>query len=238
MSDRRESSAYQVNDSTVARVPNRLAIAFSVSVVAHACLISLVGVQPQYPWAQAPGAIEVRIVPVTAASVGHTEPAVEAIESAPIAYSDAVPPTNGETDARPPSRLQASHVEQARATNQRQAVEAPVPMMEELPIATLQASPPSGSIYYADSEVDAMAVALDPIVPRYPSGSDAATDGGKVMLRLLSRPCRIHLNTASGQFGRFGDGLRFGGRTDFIAFDRTGIACNAQARHAITADRA
>ena len=58
-------------------------------------------------------------------------------------------------------------------------------MVEEPPIATLQASPPSGSIYYADSEVDAMPVALDPILPRYPSESNAATDGGKVTLRLL-----------------------------------------------------
>lgn len=168
-----------------APIPNRLAIALSVSLVAHASLIYLIGKQPQYPLAQAPGAIEVRIVPVTAAGVGHTEPAVEAIESAPIASSDATPPATGETDVRPSSRLQASQVEETRATNQTQAVDAPIPMVEELPIATRQASPPSGSIYYADSEVDAMPVALDPIVPRYPSGTDAVTDGGKVTLRLL-----------------------------------------------------
>ena len=174
-----------MDDSKATCVPSRLAIALSVSVVAHACLISLVGKQPHYPLAQVPGVIEVRIVPVTAAGVGHTEPAAEAIESAPIASSDAIPPTNGETDARPSSRLQASQVAETRATNQRQAVDAPAPMMEDPPIATLQASPPSGSIYYADSEVDAVPVALDPIVPRYPSGADAVTEGGKVTLRLL-----------------------------------------------------
>ena len=168
-----------------APIPNRLAIALSVSLVAHASLIYLIGKQPQYPLAQAPGALEVRIVPVTAAGVGHTEPAVEAIESVPIASIDPSPPAKAETDARPSSRLQASQVEETRATNQRQQVDAPIPMVEEPPIATLQASPPSGSIYYADSEVDAMPVALDPIVPQYPSGADAATDGGKVTLRLL-----------------------------------------------------
>lgn len=168
-----------------APIPNRLAIALSVSLVAHASLIYLIGKQPQYPLAQAPGALEVRIVPVTAAGVGHTEPAVEAIESAPIASSDATPPATGETDVRPSSLLQASPVEETRATNQTQAVDAPIPMVEEPPIATLQASPPPSPIYYAESEVDAMPVALDPIVPRYPSGSDAAGDGGKVTLRLL-----------------------------------------------------
>ena len=171
--------------STVACAPSRLAIALSVSVVAHACLISLVGKQPQYPLAQAPGAIEVRIVPVTAAGVGHAEPSIEATESVPIASIDPGPPAKAETDARPSSRLQASQVEETRATNQRQAVDAPIPMVEEPPIATLQASPPSGPTYFADSEVDAMPVALDPIVPQYPSGADAVTDGGKVTLRLL-----------------------------------------------------
>ena len=173
-----------MDDSKVARIPGRFGVALSVSVVAHACLISLGGVQPQYLRAQAPGVIEVRIVPVTAAGVGHTEPAGELIESVPIASSDATPPATGETDARPSSRLQASQVEETRATNQRQQVDAPIPMVEEPPIATLQASPPSGSIYYADSEVDAMPVALDPILPQYPSGSAAARDGGKVMVRL------------------------------------------------------
>ena len=174
-----------MDDSKATCVPSRLAIALSVSVVAHACLISLVGKQPQYPLAQAPGAIKVRIVPVTAAGVGHAEPSIEATESVPIASIDPGPPAKSETDARPSSRLQASQVEETRATNQRQTVDAPIPMVEESPIATLQASPPSGSIYYTDSEVDAMPVALDPIVPRYPSESNAATDGGKVTLRLL-----------------------------------------------------
>lgn len=168
-----------------APIPNRLAIALSVSLVAHASLIYLVGKQPQYPLAQAPGAIEVRIVPVTAAGGGHAEPSIEATESVPIASIDPGPPAKAETDARPSSRLHASQVEETRATNQRQQVDAPIPMVEEPPIATLQASPPSGSIYYADSEVDAMPVALDPIVPRYPSESNAASAGGKVTLRLL-----------------------------------------------------
>ena len=171
--------------STVARAPSRLAIALSVSVVAHACLISLVGKQPQYPWAQAPGAIEVRIIPVTVAGVGLTEPASEAIESVPIASGDAPPPATAETDARPSSRLQTSQVEETRATSLRPMGDAPVAMIEEPPIATLQASQPPGTTYHADSEVDAMPVALDPIVPRYPSGPDAVTDGGKVTLRLL-----------------------------------------------------
>ena len=168
-----------------APIPNRLAIALSVSLVAHASLIYLIGKQPQYPLAQAPGAIEVRIVPVTAAGVGHAEPSIEATESVPIASIDPGPPAKAETDARPSSRLQASQVEETRATNRRQADDVPVPMMEQPTIATLQASPPSGPTYYADSEVDALPVALDPILPRYPSESNAATDGGKVTLRLL-----------------------------------------------------
>ena len=168
-----------------APIPNRLAIALSVSLVAHASLIYLIGKQPQYPLAQAPGAIEVRIVPVTAAGVGHTEPAVEAIKSVPIASIDPSPPAKSETDARPSSRLQASQVEETRATNQRQTVDAPIPMVEESPIATLQASPPPSPIYYADSEVDVMPVALDPILPRYPPESAAVSVGGKVTLRLL-----------------------------------------------------
>jgi TonB family protein len=171
--------------SSVECVPNRLAIALGVSVVAHVCLISLVGIQPQQPLAQAPGAIEVRIVSVTAAAVGHTEPAVEATESLLIASSDPSRPATAETDPRPSSRLRASQVEETRATSQRQAGDAPVPMMEEPPIATLQAPPPSGTTYYADSEVDAVPIPLDPIVPRYPSVTAAASEGGKVTLRLL-----------------------------------------------------
>lgn len=164
---------------------SRLAIALSISVFAHACLVSLVGKQPQYLSAQGPGAIEVRIVPVTAAAVGNTEPTVEATDSGLIASSVTGRPATAETDTGPSSRLQASQVEEARATSQRQTGDAGMSMMEEPQLATLQAPPPSGTTYFADSEVDAMPVALDPIAPRYPSEADAATDGGKVTLRLL-----------------------------------------------------
>ena len=177
----------QQNDIAAVRVrgPNRLAFALTVSLAAHVGLIALLGSHPQYPWAKVPSALEVRIASLTAAGVGQTEPVAEAIESTTVASRYAIPPANRESDARPSSHPHASQVEETRATNQRQAVDAPVPIIEEPPIATLQASPPSGTTYYADSEVDAMPVALDPIVPRYPSGADAGTDGGKVTLRLL-----------------------------------------------------
>jgi len=56
---------------TVEGARSRLVIALGFSLVAHACLISLVGKQQQYLSALSPGAIEVRIVPVAADGVVH-----------------------------------------------------------------------------------------------------------------------------------------------------------------------
>ena len=175
------------NDTAAARGQSRLTAALTLSLAAHVGLIALLGSRPRYTVAQAPGAIEVRIVSVTAADIGRTEPAIEAIESVPVASSDAISPVTAAAAAGPFPRLhaQASQVEETHATNQRQVVDTPVAMIEEPPIATLQSSPPSGSIYYAESEVDVMPLALDPITPRYPSGSAATSDGGTVRLRLL-----------------------------------------------------
>ena len=176
----------QRNVTAAARGPNRLAVALTISLTAHVALITLLGSRPQYPLAQAPGAIEVRIVPASAAAVARTDPAAEAIESVPVASSEASraviadDPGTGES-----SRLQASRINETRTTRPRQAIDAPAPMLEHSSIAVLPEPSQSGSTFYADSEVDVVPVALDPIVPRYPSDADAVAGGGKVTLRLL-----------------------------------------------------
>lgn len=178
------SMGQRTDIATVFR-PNQLAVALTLSLTAHVGLICLLDLRPQYLLAQAPGAIQVRIVP-TIAGVGHTEPAVEAVELVPVASGDATPSaTTGLTDGRPTSRLRASRIDEARVTNQRQPGDTPLPKMREAAIATPQAAPPSGTSYYADSEVDVTPVALDPIVLPYPSGEGLVAEGGKVTLHLL-----------------------------------------------------
>lgn len=154
------------------------------SVAAHAVLIAWLSSYRQYPLAQAVLTLEVRIVPAAATGIANTESVVEATDSVLSGSSDLSRTATTQTSAIPASHPQASQSEETHATSQRQVGVAPVVMMEELLIAT-QASLPSNTIYYADSEVDAMPIALDPIVPRYPPNTDDATDGGKVTLRLL-----------------------------------------------------
>ena len=53
-----------------------------------------------------------------------------------------------------------------------------------------------------------------------------------------SRPCRIHPRAVNDNSSRRCGGRRCGDRADAVAFIGSAIACDKQARHASTADRA
>ena len=59
-----------------------------------------------------------------------------------------------------------------------------------------------------------------------------------VSMRIRSRPCRIHPRAVNDNSSRRCGGRRCGDRADAVAFIGSAIACDKQARHASTADRA
>lgn len=159
-----------------------LVVPLALSVAAHVGLMAWLGSRPDHLWAHASGAIEVRIVLGTDARVGSAKSAVEVVESVANASGDDNRPANA-PPPRPFSHFHASRMNGA-ATSQKEVSDA-AGAIDENPSGALPVAPQSGTTYYADSEVDVMPVALDPIVPQYPPDSNAVIDGGKVTLRLL-----------------------------------------------------
>ena len=58
------------------------------------------------------------------------------------------------------------------------------------------------------------------------------------ILKVFSRPCRIHPSAASDNAGILVNGRRCGVRSDSITFVPAITACSKQARHAASADKA